>query len=95
MSEEHSSQDPDKPPYPTGPEDEHTEFVDGPATPDSEDPETGRGVGEGATSGADQPDNAAEEKSGEGAADEKVREQAGSERAEIARPPRGAPQPRP
>lgn len=86
MSEEHSSQDPNEPPHPTGPKDEHTEFVDAPATPDDEDAETGSGVGEGATSGAGEPDNAAEEKFGE---------QAGSERAEIARPPRGAPQPRP
>ncbi len=86
MSEEHSSQDPDEPRFSSGPKDEHTEFVDEPAQPDSENPESGRGVGEGATSGASEPDDAAEEKFGE---------QAGSERAEIARPPRGAPQAHP
>ncbi len=86
MSEDQSTENREEPPYPPGPEDEHTEFLDAPAPPDDENAAAGAGVGEGATAGADDPD---------ATADEAVGEQAGSKRAEIARPPRGAPQPNP
>lgn len=77
MSEESQDKDAEAP-FPTGAKDEHSKFVDPDKVPVStEEPTTESGLGEGATAGADDPET------GSG-------EQAGSEKAEIARPPRGA-----
>lgn len=65
MSEDQSTENREEPPYPVGPKDEHTEFLDAPAPPDDEEAATGAGVGEGATAGADDPDEKTDEAAGE------------------------------
>jgi hypothetical protein len=65
----------DEPPYPQGPDDEHTEFVESAAeSGDQDTPGAQTGLGAGATSEARDPD-APEDR----------------DEAEAARPPRGAP----